>query len=156
MIRHAVIGTGGMGRNHTKAFGNMKGCSLVAVCDVDPEQLGKAVKGLPNGEKIKKYADFRELLQDKSIDSVSVATPDHWHTPIALWAMMAGKHVYVEKPCSHNIKEVNLLVKASKAFNKCVQHGTQRRSNGAHIEGIKQLRNGIIGKVHTINIPERL
>lgn len=150
MVRHAVIGTGGMGRNHTKAFGNMKGCSLVAVCDVDPEQMGKAVKDLPNGEKIKKYVDFRELLQDKSIDSVSVATPDHWHTPIALWALMAGKHVYVEKPCSHNIKEVNLLVKASKAFNKCVQHGTQRRSNGAHIEGIKQLRNGIIGKVHTI------
>ncbi|TLV00419.1 Gfo/Idh/MocA family protein [Dyadobacter luticola] len=150
MVRHAVIGTGGMGRNHTKNFGNMKGCSLVAICDVDPAQLGKAFKDVPNADKIQKFSDFRELLKDKSIDSVSIAAPDHWHTPMALWAMMAGKHVYVEKPCAHNIKEVNLLVKASKSFNKCVQHGTQRRSNGAHIEGMKQLRNGIIGKVHTI------
>lgn len=149
-VRHAVIGTGGMGRNHTKTFGNMKGCDLVAICDVDPEQLGKAAKDLPNFDKIKKYSDFRELLKDKSIDSVSIATPDHWHTPIALHAMLAGKHVYVEKPCSHNIRETNLLVKASKEFKKCVQHGTQRRSNGAHIEGMKQLQNGIIGKVHTI------
>jgi predicted dehydrogenase len=149
-VRHAIIGTGGMGRNHIKTFASAKGCNLVAVCDVDPEQLNKGVKDLSNGDKIKKYADFRELLKDKSIDSVSVATPDHWHTPIALWAMMAGKHVYLEKPCSHNIRETNLLVKASKAFNKCVQHGTQRRSNGAHMEGVKQLRNGIIGKVHTV------
>lgn len=149
-IRHAIIGTGGMGRNHVKTFANTKGCDLVALCDVDPQQLGKAVKDLPNADKIKKYGDFRELLQDKSIDSVSIASPDHWHTPIALWALMAGKHVYVEKPCSHNIKETNLLVKASKNFNKCVQHGTQRRSNGAHMEGMKQLQNGIIGKVHTI------
>lgn len=150
LIRHAVIGTGNMGRNHTKTFGNTKGCDLVAICDVDPEQLGKALKTVPNPDKIKTYSDFRELLKDKSIDSVSIATPDHWHTPLALWAMMAGKHVYVEKPCSHNIKETDILVKAAKKFNKCVQHGTQRRSNGDHMEGMKQLRNGIIGKVHTI------
>ncbi|WP_138483930.1 Gfo/Idh/MocA family protein [Dyadobacter bucti] len=149
-IRHAVIGTGGMGRNHVKTLSSIKGCDLVALCDVDPQQLAKAVKDLPNADKIKKYADFRELLKDKSIDTVSIASPDHWHTPIALAALMAGKHVYVEKPCSHNIRETNLLVKAAKAFNKCVQHGTQRRSNGAHIEGMKQLQNGIIGKVHTI------
>jgi predicted dehydrogenase len=150
MIRHAIIGVGGMGRNHVKTFSNTKGCSLVAICDVDPAQLGKAVKDLPGGDKVKKYADFRELLNDKSIDSVTIATPDHWHTPMALWAMMAGKHVFVEKPCSHNIRETNLLVKGAKALNKCVQHGTQRRSNGAHMEGMKQLKNGIIGKVHTI------
>lgn len=149
-IRHAIIGTGSMGRNHVKTFNNTKGCELVALCDVDPQQLGKALKDLPNADKIKKYADFRELLKDKSIDTVSIASPDHWHTPIALTALMAGKHVYVEKPCSHNIRETNLLVKAAKAFNKCVQHGTQRRSNGAHIEGMKQLQSGIIGKVHTI------
>jgi predicted dehydrogenase len=149
-IRHAIIGTGGMGRNHVKTFSGIKGCDLVALCDVDPQQLGKAVKDLPNADKIKKYADFRELLNDKSIDSVTIASPDHWHTPMALSAMLAGKHVYVEKPCSHNIRETNLLVKAAKHFNKCVQHGTQRRSNGAHMEGMKQLRNGIIGKVHTI------
>lgn len=149
-IRHAVIGTGGMGRNHVNRFAKAKGCELVAICDVDPQQLNEAVKELPNKDRIKKYADFRELLDDKSIDSVTIATPDHWHTPIALWALMAGKHVYVEKPCSHNIRETNLLVKASKDFNKCVQHGTQRRSEGDHIEAMRELKNGIIGKVHMI------
>src|SRR5215217_2063258 len=84
-IRHAIIGTGSMGRNHIKGFNNIKGCDLVALCDVDPQQLVKATKDLPNADKIKKYADFRELLKDKSIDSVSIASPDHWHTPIALW-----------------------------------------------------------------------
>jgi predicted dehydrogenase len=149
-IRHAVIGTGGMGGNHCNRFAKVKGCELVAVCDVDPAQINEAVKDLPNEKQIKRYADFRKLLEDKSIDSVTIATPDHWHTPIALWALMAGKHVYVEKPCSHNVREANLLVKAAKEFNKCVQHGTQRRSQGDHIEGIRQLKNGIIGKVYMV------
>ena len=125
-IRHAVIGTGGQGRGLASRFANAAGCELVAVCDVDPAQLEKAVKGLPNEQRIKKYADFRKVIDDKSIDSVSIATPDHWHTPIALLALMAGKHVYVEKPCSHNIRETNLLVKAAQEYKKCVQHGTQR------------------------------
>lgn len=149
-IRHAVIGTGGMGRNHVKNFLAAKGCELVAICDVDPQQLAKTAQNLPDPGKVRKYEDFRELLKDKSIDSVSIASPDHWHAPMALWALAAGKHVYLEKPCSHNIRETNLLVKAAKHFNKCVQHGTQRRGDGAHMEGMKQLRNGIIGKVHTI------
>ena len=149
-IRHAVIGTGGMGRNHCKRFSSAEGCELVAVCDVDPQQLNRAVKDLPNKDRITQYANFHKLLEDKSIDSVTVATPDHWHTPVALWALMAGKHVYVEKPCSHNIRETNLLVKAAKNFNKCVQHGTQRRSEGDHVEAIKQLENGIIGDVYMI------
>lgn len=149
-IGHAVIGTGGQGGGHCTSFANAKGCQLVAVCDVDPQRLDEKVKGLPNAEKIKKYADFRKLLEDKSVDTVSIATPDHWHTPIALWAILAGKHVYVEKPCSHNVRETNLLVKAAKQHKKCVQHGTQRRSAGDHIEGIRQLRNGIIGKVYMV------
>lgn len=149
-IRHAVIGTGSMGRNHCNRFSKAKGCELVAVCDVDPDQLNRALKDLPNGDKITKYDDFRKVLDDKTIDSVTIATPDHWHTPIALWALMAGKHVYVEKPCSHNIRETNLLVKAAGDFNKCVQHGTQRRSEGDHIEAMRELKNGIIGKVHMI------
>lgn len=149
-IGHAVIGTGGQGGGHCSSFANAKGCQLVAVCDVDPQRLNEKVKGLPNAEKIKKYTDFRKLLEDKSVDTVSIATPDHWHTPIALWAILAGKHVYVEKPCSHNVRETNLLVKAAKQHKKCVQHGTQRRSEGDHIEGIRQLRNGIIGKVYMV------
>ena len=149
-VRHAVIGTGSMGGGHVRRFAEAAGCELVAVCDVDPKNLNDKVKGLANEQRIKKYSDFRKLLEDKSIDSVSIASPDHWHTPMALWALMAGKHVYIEKPCSHNIRETNLLVKAAKQYGKCVQHGTQRRSDGDHIEGIKQLRDGIIGKVNTI------
>lgn len=149
-IRHAIIGTGSMGGNHVKRISEAVGCELVSVCDLDPKRLNEKVKGLPNEGSIKKYTDYRKIIDDKSIDSVTIATPDHWHTPIALSALMAGKHVYIEKPCSHNIRETNLLVKAAKEFNKCVQHGTQRRSEGDHIEGIKQLNNGVIGKVHTI------
>jgi predicted dehydrogenase len=149
-IRHAVIGTGTRGGRHVESFAEAKGCQLVAVCDVDPVRLRESTAALPNGNAIKKYSDFRKLLEDKSIDSVSIATPDHWHTPVALWALMAGKHVYLEKPSSHNVRETHLLVKAAKEFKKCVQHGTQRRSDGDHIEGMRQLAKGIIGKVHTV------
>jgi len=148
-IVHAVIGTGRRGSGHCKNFAAAKGCELVAVSDVDPQQMTKSLTGLPNEGQIKKYLDFHKLLEDKSIDSVTISTPDHWHTPLAMWALMAGKHVYLEKPCSHNIVESNLLVKAAKKYGKCVQHGTQRRSDGDHIEGIRQLNQGIIGKVHT-------
>lgn len=150
-INHAVIGTGSRGSSfHCSHFANAKGCRVVAACDVDPVRLNKAVQDLPNERQVKKYSDFRKLLEDKSIDSVSIATPDHWHTPIALWALMAGKHVYVEKPCSHTVFEANLLVKAAEHYGRCVQHGTQRRSMGNHIEAIRQLNKGIIGRVHTI------
>lgn len=149
-IQHAVIGTGRKGSGHCKNFATATGCELVAISDVDPAQMDKALKGIANENQIKKYVDFHKILDDKSIDSVTISTPDHWHTPAALWALMAGKHVYVEKPCSHNIKESNLLVKAAQKFGKCVQHGTQRRSDGDHIEGMRQLKEGIIGKVHTV------
>lgn len=149
-IQHAVIGTGRKGSSHCSSFATAKGCELVAVSDVDPQQMDKALKGIANESQIKKYTDFHKLLADKSIDSVTVATPDHWHTPAAMWALMAGKHVYVEKPCSHNVRETNLLIKAAEKYGKCVQHGTQRRSDGDHIEGMRQLKEGIIGKVHTV------
>ena len=150
-INHAIIGTGKQGAGfHCKGFAQAKGCKVVAVCDVDTQRLDMAASGLPNERQVKKYSDFRNLLEDKSIDSVSIVTPDQWHTPMALWALMAGKHVYIEKPCSHTVEEAELLIKAAAQYNKCVQHGTQRRSTGDHIEAMKQLNSGIIGKVHTI------
>jgi len=150
-VNHAIIGTGTQGTGfHCSGFAKARGCKVVAVCDVDPKRVAGAVKGLPDESRIKKYSDFRKLLEDKSIDSVSIVTPDQWHTPIALWALMAGKHVYVEKPCSHTVHEANLLLKAAAQYNKCIQHGTQRRSDGDHIEAMKQLNDGIIGKVHTV------
>jgi predicted dehydrogenase len=146
-IRHAVIGTGNQGKSHCKSFAQIKDCEVVALCDVDPERLNQVAPLLPNATSVKKYSDFRLLLEDKTIDTVSIATCDHWHTPIALAAILAGKHVYVEKPCSHNVRESNLLVKAAREHKKCVQHGTQRRSSGQVKAAVQALRDGVIGKV---------
>jgi predicted dehydrogenase len=146
-IRHAVIGTGGMGSNHCRSFARLKNCEVVAVCDVDPDRREKAAGDLPNPSRIKRHGDFRRLLEDDSIDTVSIATCDHWHTPVALAAILAGKHVYVEKPCSHNVRESELLMKAAAEHRKCVQHGTQRRSWSQVRNAMQALRDGIIGRV---------
>lgn len=146
-LRHAVIGLGGMGRNHVKAFAAAEGCSIAAVCDVDPERRKTVVEWLDGKFEATVYDDFRELLADDSIDSVSVATPDHWHTPVALHALLAGKHVYVEKPCSHNIHEALILDKLARETGLCVQHGTQHRSGTGPRDAIKLIHDGGIGTV---------
>ena len=146
-IRHAVIGVGGQGRSHCKSLAQIRDCEVAAICDVDPERLEQAAALLPNATGVKKFSDFRRLLEDKSIDTVSIATCDHWHTPVALAAILAGKHVYVEKPCSHNVRESNLLVKAAREHKKCVQHGTQRRSASLVKAAVQAMRDGVIGKV---------
>jgi predicted dehydrogenase len=146
---HAVVGLGNQGSSHAQRFSKTKNCRLVAICDVDPKRLDKAAKGVAEPAQPKKYADFRELLDDKDIDTISIASCDHWHTPIALAAILAGKHVYVEKPAGHTVHEANLLLKASKEHNKCVQHGTQLRSHAGHMALVKALREGIIGNVYT-------
>ena len=146
-VRHAVIGMGGQGRHHAKEFASFSDCEVVAICDVDPEQLAKAVDKVPELAKAVQFADFRKLLDDKSVDSVSIVTPDHWHTPLALAAIKAGKHVYVEKPCSHNVRESILLKSAAAKSGLCVQQGTQARSGATLMECVKSLRDGVIGKV---------
>lgn len=146
-VRHAVIGAGGQGRSHCRGFADIKECELVAVCDVDPERRARAVKGLPNSNKIAQYQDYRRIVDDKTIDTISIATPDHWHTPVALAAIVAGKHVYVEKPCSHNIIEGHLLTDAAKKYRKCVQHGTQKRSSSDVKAAVQFMREGGLGKV---------
>ncbi len=148
-LNHAVIGTGGQGSGHCKRFNSAANCQLVAVCDLDPERLDRSIQGFSNESKIRKYGDYRKLLEDPSVDSVSIATCDHWHTPLALAALVAGKHVYVEKPCSHTVQETNLLVAASEKFGKCVQHGTQYRSTADVQAGVRALRDGVIGRVLT-------
>jgi len=146
-IRHAVIGTGGQGTGHCRGFSALPHCEVAAVCDIDPERREKAAASVPNADRVKRHEDYRRLLEDASIDTVSIATCDHWHTPVALAAILAGKHVYVEKPCSHNVRESRLLVQAARAHNKCVQHGTQRRSHGESKAAVQALREGAIGKV---------
>ena len=143
-VRHAVIGLGGMGRAHARTFASFDDCEVAAVCDVDPERRAQVASELPNPEQVE---DFRRILDNPGIDTVSVATPDHWHTPVALAALMAGKHVYVEKPCSHNVREGVLLAEAAAKYGKCVQHGTQGRSGQGIQEAVAFLREGKLGKV---------
>lgn len=143
-VRHAVIGAGGQGRNHIEGFLTVDGCDLYAVCDVDPMRLGEAQALAPDA---KPYADFRELLADPKVESVSVVTPDHWHTPIALAALAAGKHVYVEKPCCHTIAEGVALAAAVEKTGLCLQHGTQSRTSPGVVDAIRFLREGGIGRV---------
>lgn len=146
-IRHAVIGCGGQGSRHGREFTNFNDCDVVAVCDVDPERRGKLAHALPNTESVQVEEDFRRVLDNPEIDSVSVTTPDHWHTPIAIAALQAGKHVYVEKPCSHTVMEGYALAAAAKASGKCVQHGTQSRGTAAIQQGIAWMKDGGLGKV---------
>ena len=121
---------------------------LLYLCDVMESQRLKALKAFrehidynPTLEN-----DIRKVIDDNNVDVLINATPDHWHTPGSIMAMKAGKHVYVEKPCSHNMYENEQLVKAAKHFNKVVQMGNQQRSSGHTIEIIKEIHNGIIGK----------
>lgn len=147
-IRHAIIGCGGQGGNHAKQFSSFEGCEVAAVCDVDPERRDKLAKALPNTDKVRVEEDFRRILDDDSIDSVSITTPDHWHTPLAIHALMAGKHVYVEKPCSHTVREGAALAAAALHYpRQCVQHGTQSRGTASLQQGMAFMHEGGIGKV---------
>lgn len=144
IVRHAIIGTGGQGMNHLQGFMTVEGCEIAALCDVDLQRLNEAARTAPSA---KTHGDFRHLLEDPAIDSVSIVTADHWHTPIALAALKAGKHVYVEKPCSHNIAEGTALLRAAEKTGLCVQHGTQSRTSPGVIAAIQFVREGGIGKV---------
>lgn len=146
-VRHGVIGLGGQGRAHCNLFSQVEGCRVVAVCDVDPTRREEALQALAEYEDVQSYADFRRLLAEGSIDSVSIATCDHWHVPIALTALAAGKHVYVEKPCSHNLREGHLLTAAAERTGLCVQHGTQPRSGEGIRGAVEYLAAGGIGQV---------
>ncbi|MBI1320413.1 MAG: gfo/Idh/MocA family oxidoreductase [Candidatus Hydrogenedens sp.] len=144
-VRHAVIGCGGQGQQHIRVFADMADCEVAAVCDLDPERRAKGLSMASDGARAE--ADFRRVLDDPTIDSVSVVTPDHWHTPIAVFALQAGKHVYVEKPCSHTVDEARMLTAAAHASGKCVQHGTQSRGSTGIKDGIAFLQSGELGKI---------
>ena len=146
-VRHALIGTGNQGKRHAQLFSEFEDCDLIAICDVDPVRRNAFAEKLSHLKTLAVYDDYRRIIDDPEIDSVSIATPDHWHTSMALMALKAGKHVYVEKPCSHNIAEAQLLLKNAEASGKCVQHGTQGRAGKALQEAVAFMRAGGIGKV---------
>lgn len=146
-VRLAICGLHGRGMDHLHNYSQIQNVQIAALCDVDENVLRQRLAqmekmGLP---KPVTYGDVRKLLQDKSIDAVSIATPNHWHSLMAIWACQAGKDVYVEKPCSHNLWEGKQLVKAAQRYNRIVQHGTQLRSATAARDAVQKMRNGIIG-----------
>lgn len=140
-----LVGCGGRGSYLAGVFKSNPNLALTWLCDADKQRLETA-KAWPGGTP-KVTGDLREMLRDESLDAVIVATPDHWHSPAAILACDAGKHVYVEKPCSHSIREGRLLVEAARRNKRIVQHGTQVRSTDMMIEAVNLLADGIIGDV---------
>src|SRR6266700_140083 len=145
-VRVAVCGLHGRGKDHLSAFSHLSNVEIAALCDVDENVLRKRL-GEVSG-KPQSYVDVRKLLEDKSIDAISIATPNHWHALMAIWACQAGKDVYVEKPCSHNLWEGKQLVKASQRYNRIVQHGTQTRSATAARTAVQKMREGLLGDMY--------
>ncbi len=148
-IRIGFIGCGGMGSNHLRVLSKRRDVQMAWVCDVDAERLAAAAKIVQDGsgKVAQTTTDLRKVLDDPAVDAVFIATPDHWHTPAAILALDAGKHVYVEKPCCHNIREGRLLAQAVERSGKRLQVGTQSRSTGFLKDGIERLHKGEIGEV---------
>jgi len=144
-IRVGVIGVRGRGRAHIVDFLKSKDSEVVAICDPDEGVTGLARKAAP---RAKYYRDIRKMLEDDSIDAVSIATPNHWHSLATIWAVQAGKHVFVEKPISQNVAEGRVVVEASQKHGRLVQHGTQARSHKATMEAMDWLHAGGLGKIH--------
>ena len=149
-VRVACVGIRGQGNAHIHEYSSMPNVEIAALCDVDENVLSKRLDEVVRSGKKKPatYTDVRKLLEDKSIDAISIATPNHWHSLIGIWACQAGKDVYCEKPCSHNIFEGRQLVAAAQKYNRIVQHGTNSRSGAAVREAVDKMREGLIGDVY--------
>ncbi len=150
-VHFAVIGLNSRAYAHLSSLqANRKDARIVQVCDVDTVILGKyaAATNKMTGESPTPQQDFRKVLASKDVDVVTIATPDHWHAPMAILALEAGKHVYVEKPCSHNPQEGMWLVEAQKKYGKLCQMGSQQRSSPHTIEIVGKIHNGLIGRAY--------
>ncbi|HST12165.1 MAG TPA: Gfo/Idh/MocA family oxidoreductase [Terriglobales bacterium] len=148
-LSFAVIGLNSRGYAHLAGIKANKDVAHVShVCDVDSEILHKFAEAAQKemGEAPTADKDFRKILDSKDVDAITIATPDHWHAPMAIAALQAGKHVYLEKPCSHNPAEGEMLVEAQQQHGKLVQMGTQQRSSPHTIEIVQKIHDGVIGK----------
>lgn len=147
-VRIAIVGLGNKGRAHIHDFNRIAGCRIVALCDVDSMALAKRVDQLDRDNvKVKALSDYRRLLEDPTIDAVVIATPNHWHALMTVWACQAGKDVYVEKPISHSVWEGRQMVEAARKYNRVVQAGTQSRSDEALQEAFAYIRAGNLGRI---------
>jgi predicted dehydrogenase len=147
-IRASVMGVNSRGAALAQNFAWQNECDVIHICDVDSRVIEKCISSVQKIQDIKPevFADFRKSLESKDVDLLVIASPDHWHAPAALLALQAGKHVYLEKPCSHNPREGEILVEAAARYKKSVQMGNQRRSWPNVIQAIEDLKGGIIGR----------
>ena len=151
-LNFATMGLNSRAYAHLSALkANRATARLAHVCDVDSNTLAKFAGAAQRelGEAPATHKDFREVLALKDVDVISIATPDHWHTPMAIAGLQAGKHVYVEKPCSHNPGEGIMLVQAQRRYGKLVQMGNQQRSSPHTIEIVDKIHNGLIGRAYS-------
>ena len=149
-INISVMGVNSRGNALAQNFAIQNNCDVIHVCDVDTRAITKCLISLKDKQSFtaESFIDFRKSLENKDLDIMVIAAPDHWHAPASLLSMQAGKHVYVEKPCSHNPNEGEILIKAGERYGKVIQMGNQRRSWPNVIEGINALKNGAIGNVY--------
>ena len=128
-IRVAVAGLNGRGSAHVGAYAGMQDVQITYLVDPDSRTFARR-RGAIRGAAPREVADIRRALEDRNVDAISIATPNHWHALMTIWAAQAGKHVYVEKPSSHNVREGRITVEMARKHNVIVQHGTQSRSEG--------------------------
>jgi predicted dehydrogenase len=165
-IRIAVVGLGsfvkigGKGRQDLRAFRKIPGVRIAAICDCDSNHVTPVFKECrDSGEKVMVFKDVRDLLDNKDIDAVSITTPNHWHSLMAIWACQAGKDVFVQKPASHNIFEGRQMVEAARRYGRVVQAVHGPRSNGALEASFEYARQGELGRikyVHGVNYKPRM
>ena len=148
-----IVGVMGLGRggDHIKALQQIANVEIAYLADIDDERVARAQKAsfATADQPPKVVKDFRRILDDKSVDALFIAAPNHWHAPATILACAAGKHVYVEKPGSHNAREGELMVTAARKYNRVVQMGNQRRSWPGVIEAVEKLKSGVIGEVRS-------
>jgi predicted dehydrogenase len=145
-----IMGVNSRGLAHATNCSKMPGCEIIHICDVDTRAMAKCIDTVKKlqGSNPKATPDFRKALEDKSLEAMFIATPDHWHAPAGILACQAGKHVYLEKPCSHNPHEGEMMVAAAEKYKRVVQMGDQRRSWPNVIAAIDELRKGTIGRAY--------
>ena len=151
-IRIGVVGFGSRGGDHIQGYRNLRKnggkVRIVALCDVDKGIMARVMKTFQeSGEEIAAYTDIREMLDNKNVDAISIATPNHWHSLATIWACQAGKDVYVEKPISHNVWEGRKAVEAARKYQRIVQAGTQSRSSHGIEQAVQWVRDGNLGKI---------
>jgi len=149
-VRVAIVGVRGRGWDHVKGYKDIPGVEIAYFCDIDENVLGQRLSDAEQMgiTKPQTYVDIRKLLEDKNVDAISIATPNHWHSLMGIWAAQAGKDIYIEKPCSHNWWEGRQLVRAVDKYKVICQHGSQCRSSAAILDAMKQMQSDTIGNVY--------